>query len=291
MSTPEGAPNAGIEAPVCYRHPDRETYLRCTRCQRPICPDCMISASVGFQCPDCVREANKDAPAVRTPLGGRVTSGDALVTKALIAVNVAVFLLAQVGGNAFAARLYLVGRIYLRPLAAPEGVASGEFYRLLTAAFLHQQLLHLAFNMLALWFLGPGLESLLGRARFLALYLLCAVGGTTASYLFNPPLQGSLGASGAVFGLLGASILVARRLQTQVSPLLVLLGVNLALGFSLRAVDWKAHLGGLVTGLALGAAFAYAPRARRTLVQAGAGLLVLAALGALVAWRTVTLGG
>jgi len=291
MSTPEGAPRADTGTPpVCYRHADRETYLRCSRCERPICPDCMVSASVGFQCPECVRAASAGVRPARTAFGGRIGGGEALVTKGLIAANLVVFLLVRLGGDALVARLYLVGRAaYLRSLQHPAGVAAGEFYRLVTAAFLHLSVLHLAFNMMALWFLGPSLEQLLGRSRFLTLYLICAVGGTTASYLFNPPLQGSLGASGAIFGLLGAAIVAARRLQTQVRPLLVLLGINLALGFSLRDVDWKAHLGGLVTGLALGAAYAYAPRARRLVLHVGASVLVLVVLAALVAWRTAAL--
>jgi membrane associated rhomboid family serine protease len=277
-------------APRCYRHPDRETYVRCSRCDRPICPDCMISASVGYQCPECVREGNRGVRQPRTALGGALAGREAMVTKIIVAINVVVFGVQQLGGDPFVARFELIGdRPFDPALGEPVGVADGEYFRLLTAAFLHAGVLHLALNMIALLVLGPQLEALLGRVRFTALYLLAAVGGTAASYAFNLPQSASLGASGAIFGLFGALLVIARRLRLDVSFLLIVLGANLLLGFGSASIDWKAHLGGLAVGLVLGAAFAYAPPARRRLVAQGAclGVLLVVALG--VAARTVSL--
>jgi membrane associated rhomboid family serine protease len=276
-NTAGGPPSA---PPVCYRHSDRETYVRCSRCDRPICPDCMVSASVGFQCPECVREGNRDVRQGRTTFGGRVHGDTALVTKSLIAVNVVVFLLALAAGPPFVERFALVA---VDPLTG-DGVAQGGWYRLLTSAFLHQQLLHIGLNMFALWMFGPPLEALLGRARFLAVYLTSALAGAAVSYAFNPPRQGSLGASGAIFGLVGAVLVADRRMRANTPGLLIYLAVLLLPGFLIQGIDWRAHLGGLAAGLLLGLVFAYAPRANRTayhlvatgLVLAGAVLLVLA---------------
>jgi membrane associated rhomboid family serine protease len=280
------ADGAASAPPACYRHPDRETYVRCSRCDRPICPDCMVSASVGFQCPDCVREGNRTVRQARTAFGGRVHGDTALVTKGLIAINLAVFLLALVVGAPLARQLVLIA---VDPYDG-EGVAQGGWYRLLTSAFLHQQVLHLALNMFALWIFGPPLEASLGRARFLALYLLSAVAGSAASYAFNPPLQGSLGASGAIFGVVGAALVADRRTRSNRTGLLVYLAVLLLPGFLIPGIDWRAHVGGLIAGALLALVFAYAPRARRTVFQAAAAGAVLAAVVAVVALRTYQLG-
>ncbi len=233
--------------PVCYRHSERETYVRCSRCDRPICPDCMVTASVGFQCPECVREGHRGVRQGRTTFGGQVHGDTALVTKGLIAVNVAVFLLALAFGGSFVADWVLVA---VSPLGG-DGVAQGGWYRLLTSTFLHQQVLHIGLNMFALWMFGPPLEAVLGRARFLGVYLLSALAGSAASYAFNPPLQGSLGASGAIFGLVGAVLVADRRTR---------------------------------------ATYAYAPRANRTVYHLAATGIVLAVVVAMVAARTAQLG-
>jgi membrane associated rhomboid family serine protease len=278
-----GPPSA---PPVCYRHSDRETYVRCSRCDRPICPDCMISASVGFQCPECVREGNRDVRQARTTFGGRVHGDTALVTKSLIGVNVAMFLLALAGGQAFVRQLVLLA---VDPVGG-EGIAQGGWYRLLTSTFLHQQVLHIGLNMLALWLFGPPLEALLGRARFFGLYLLSGLAGSAVSYAFNPPFQGSLGASGAIFGLVGAALVADRRMRANVSGLLIYLVILLAPGFIIRGIDWRAHLGGLAAGLLLGLVFAYAPRANRTAYHVAAAGVVLVVAVVLVAARTSQLG-
>ena len=277
-------------APTCYRHPGRETHIRCTRCERPICPDCMISAAVGFQCPSCVREGGRTVREARTQVGGRIHRQSDVVTKTLIAVNFVVFVLANLGGRALQERLSLLGNAgFLASTRGPAGVAQGEWYRLITAAFLHVQIAHIALNMIALWLFGPQLEAILGRWRFLTLYLLSAVGGTVASYLFNPPTQQSLGASGAIFGLLGAVLVIANRLRFDARSVAILIALNLAFGFVIAGIDWKAHIGGLVTGAVVASVFAYAPKARRGQVQAAGSVAVLGAIIVLAVLRTAQL--
>jgi membrane associated rhomboid family serine protease len=282
-----GAGPPGAESapgpPVCFRHTDRETYVTCSRCERPICPDCMISASVGFQCPECVREGNKTIRPPRTALGGRVHADNGLVTQALIAINVVIFLLVQADPQGFLDRLVL--RAYTGDPSSP-GVAEGGWYRLFTAAFLHQQTLHILFNMIMLYMFGRPLEAYLGRARFLGLYFIAALGGSTASYLFNSPAVGSLGASGAVVGLVGALLVVERRMRSNTPGVLIYLAILLLPGLLVPGIDWRAHVGGLITGGLLGAVAVYAPAKHRNAVQFGTAIVVVIVLVALVAVRT-----
>lgn len=270
---------------VCYRHPGREAHIRCVRCERRICPDCMIPASVGFQCPECVRAGNKAVRQGRTVFGGRVTNDPGWVSKVLIGINVVMYVLQLALGNTFVHRLWLIRGPVVDPLLHEVvGVADGEYYRLLTSAFLHGGLIHLALNMYALYLFGPPVEAALGRVRFAALYLISALGGSAVSYAFALPAQPSLGASGAVFGLLGAFLVVNRRLGRDTSGVLVLLFINLAYGFLVPRIDWRAHVGGLIVGALCAAAIAYAPAkpaGRRTAVQV-AGLAGAAALVAVV---------
>ena len=275
---PGGARPAGPDAAVCYRHPDREAHVRCVRCDRRICPDCMIPASVGFQCPECVKEAGKGVRRATTVFGGRVSEDPGWVTKVLIAVNVVVFVLQQTV-TGFTARFVDSG----------TAVADGEYYRLLTSAFLHQNLLHIALNMYALYLFGPPLEAAFGRVRFAALYLLSALGGSAVSYAFGNPLGSSLGASGAVFGVLGAYLVVSKRLGRDATPVMALLAVNLVFGFLSPNIDWRAHIGGLVTGSLCAVAFAYAPAGRRTAVQVAGFVVVALMVLAVIVWRTADL--
>jgi membrane associated rhomboid family serine protease len=149
--------------------------------------------------------------------------------------------------------------------------------------------LHLLLNMYALWLFGPQLEATLGRVRFTALYVLSALGGSALSYAFSAPNQPSLGASGAVFGLLGAYLVVGRRLGRDTTPVMVLLVINLGYGFLVPRIDWRAHLGGLLVGALVALALAYAPRDRRTLVQVAGLVATFLAVAAVVAWRTAEL--
>ncbi|CAL9481612.1 Rhomboid protease GlpG [Streptomyces sp. enrichment culture] len=267
--------------PTCYRHPDRETGVRCTRCERPICPECMVDASVGFQCPECVRAGSgtghaPDASRPRTLAGGTVTADPRLVTKVLIGVNLALFLVQLSAGDRFTDRFTLLGQAYVPALDSVEGVAEGQWYRLVTAMFLHGSYLHVLFNMLSLWWIGGPLEAALGRARYLALYSLSGLAGSALTYLIAAPNQPSLGASGAIFGLFGATAVLMRRLNQDMRPVVALLVINLIFTFSPGFnIAWQAHIGGLVAGVAIGYGLVHAPRERRALVQYGTCALVL----------------
>lgn len=256
-------PEALPSTPVCPRHPDRESYVRCQRCERPVCPECQRPAAVGVQCVDCVREQSSGVRQARTTFGGRVAGDRPTVTLAFIGASVGMFLLQQLPA------LGVTGRFAFYPILAAD-----QPWRFLTAAFLHSPswFLHIAFNMYALWLLGPYLEALLGRLRFAALYLTSAIGGSVGYLLMADPLGRSwvtptVGASGAVFGLFGAIVVVNRRLGRQMNQILVVIAINGVIGFLVPGIAWQAHLGGLVTGAAVAAALAYAPRSRRDVVQ------------------------
>jgi membrane associated rhomboid family serine protease len=249
----------------------------------------MRSASVGFQCPECVSEGAKSVRVPRTAFGGRVSMDTSRITQVLIGLNVAVFLL----GSAVPNLDLRFGNLALAQdgLGGLIGVANGQYYRLITAAFLHAGLLHILFNMFALAQLGPILEPALGRARFLALYLLSALGGSTMSYWLSSPGQLGVGASGAIFGLFGAYYIVVRRLGGETGPIVVLLVINGVISLT-PGIDWRAHLGGLITGAVIAAAFAYLPRGPRQGVQHAAvvaGVAILLAVAVVV--RTTALTG
>lgn len=280
--------------PGCYRHPDRATGISCTRCERPICPECMVSASVGFQCPDCVRGGSGTGPAPeamrpRTITGGVVSNDPRLVTKILLGINVAVWVAVMVVGVRLVRDLDLFGRA-LTP-SGVEGVAEGQWYRLLTSAFLHEQPMHIAFNMLALWWLGGPLEAALGRVRYLTLYLLSGLGGSALAYLLAAPNQPSLGASGAVFGLLGATAVLMRRMQQDMRPVIILLVLNLIFTFTWADISWQAHVGGLVVGAAVAFGMVHAPREHRVAVQRVTCAAALLVIVAVVVLRTLQLTG
>ncbi|MER6075449.1 rhomboid family intramembrane serine protease [Streptomyces sp. NPDC001817] len=289
--------NAAHRVPVCYRHPDRETGVRCTRCERPICPECMVSASVGFQCPECVRggSGTGHAPTAsrpRTVAGGPVTADPRLLTKVLIGINLAVYLVQLAVGYSFTDHFELVGRVQFSQFGPVEGVAGGQYYRLLTAMFLHSptSYTHILFNMLSLWWIGGPLEAALGRARYLTLYFVSGLAGSALTYLLADPLQPSLGASGAIFGLFGATGVLMRRLNYDLRPLIALLVINLIITFMPGFhIAWQAHIGGLVAGVAVGYAMIHAPREKRTLVQYGACAVVLAVVVVLTLVRTAQL--
>lgn len=264
-------------APVCYRHPDRPTWIRCSRCDRPICPEDMIPAPVGFQCPECVAAAQAAVREPRTIFGGRLTTSNT-VTMTLIGISAAVFLVQfLVGVNSVA------GKWGMWPAAV---AVNSEWYRLLTSVFLHGSWLHLAFNMYVLFVLGPPLERLLGHTRFLALYLIAGLGGAVASFTFSSINTVSVGASGAIFGLMGALVVAGRHLRTDITQVLVLIGINVVIGFLAPGIDWRAHLGGLLVGGAVAFVFSKAPIGpRQTLVQVvGCAGIVLILAGAAL-WR------
>ncbi len=248
----------------------------------------MRSASVGYQCPTCVAEGAVTVRQARTTLGGRVAADPGRVTSTIIGINVAVFVLGLVLGERELQGRF--GNIAGGPGAF--GVADGEHYRLLTAAFLHGGVLHILLNMLALAQLGPVLEAALGRLRFVVLYGVSALGGSVLSYLLSDPLQLGVGASGAIFGLFGAYYVVERRFGRDTRSIATLLVINLVITFAVPIIDWRAHLGGLVTGAVLAAAFAYVPRGpQRGQLQALACVAVSLVLAAAVVARTSVLGG
>lgn len=290
MTSQPAQPSQPVAPPTCYRHPDRETWVRCQRCERPICPDCMRDAAVGFQCPDCVAEGNKEVRQARSTFGGGLVTKP-LVTYAIIGLIALLFIGQNVIGDSLTANLAM-------NVVAVAGL--GEYYRLLTSAFLHFGIIHILFNGYAIYAIGPYLERAFGHTRFAALYLLSALGGSVLSYWLDPLNVWSAGASGAVYGLFAAVFIVGRKLNMDVRGVVVLIVINLAITFlpmllpgSLLGVrlSWTAHVGGLVAGAAVSAALAYAPRERRTLVQALALVGMLAVLVLLVVTRTAQLVG
>nr|WP_318552254.1 rhomboid family intramembrane serine protease [Kitasatospora fiedleri] len=279
---PTSADGRGSGLPRCHRHPERETGVSCTRCGQPVCPECMVPASVGFQCPDCVRgEAGQQArQQPRTTAGALLTLGDgALVTKVLIGVNLLVFLLTEYVDRVWQFRLGMGSGAdaFGTRIGVAEG--PGQWYRLVSGMFVHAGVMHILMNMFSLWVLGPQLERVLGRWRFLALYLLSGVAGNAFGYLLDGADMFSVGASGAIFGLLGATAVLFRANRVPMQPVIALLVVNLVLTFTLNNIDWRAHLGGLVAGVAIGAGMMSAPRERRSLVQ---GLALAGAVAAIL---------
>ncbi|CAM5331690.1 Rhomboid family intramembrane serine protease OS=Streptomyces tendae OX=1932 GN=GUR47_20915 PE=3 SV=1 [Streptomyces tendae] len=282
--------------PVAIATPTAETGIRCTRCERPICTDCMVNASVGFHCPDCAagRTPGGGGPAPsasrpRTLAGGTVAADPHLVTKILIGINVAVFIAVQALPSSFLGDMVLIGRWPPAPFVPTEGVAEGEWYRLVTTMFTHEEIWHIGFNMISLWFLGGPLEAALGRARYLALYLVSGLAGSVLAYLLASPTTATLGASGAIFGLFGATAALVRRLNADMRPVVILLVISLIFTFTRSNISWQAHVGGLVAGAVIGYAMLHAPRERRTLVQYGTCALVLLVVVGLTLLRTVQL--
>jgi membrane associated rhomboid family serine protease len=240
----------------------------------------MRSASVGQQCVECVGEGARSTRQARTTFGGRPVAS-AVVTWTLVAINVAVFLVTWVRPG-IVNDLEMLGYAPYTQGGPPHGVAAGEWYRLITSAFLAPGLgslglMDILFNMWALVFVGPSLEGLLGRARFLAVYLLSALGGSVMYYFLAPPYAAAAGASGAIFGLFGAWFVVSRRLKLDTRPIVVLIAINLALSFFFHnTIAWQAHIGGLLTGALLTAAYVYAPRKNRAVIQVAATVVVAA---------------
>lgn len=261
---------------ACYRHPDRATALRCTRCERYICGDCMRSAAVGQHCVDCAQAGSP--PVRRAGSLVRAASGMPMVTYGLIALNVLAFL-GQQSSRELETQLVLW---------APA-VADGQLYRLLTSAFLHYGAMHLLLNMWALYVVGPQLEGLLGRVRFSALYLLSALGGSVAVYLLAPLNTATAGASGAIFGLFGATLVVGRRMRLDVGWVGAVIVVNLIFTFSIPQISWQGHIGGLITGLLVACLYVYPPRAIRDRLQFTSSIALLVLFAALIWWRTAEL--
>ena len=298
MSTPSSGPpgdqpGGPSDVPICPRHPGVVSYISCQRCGRPTCPDCQRPAAVGVQCVDCVREGSKSVPTPRTRFGAPVRTDDRpLVTWTLLGLSVVVYL-----GQ-------LANPVVTSTLAFRGVLGGSEPWRFLTSAFVHspQSLLHILFNMYILYAFGPLLEQALGRVKFLVTYLLCAIGGSVGVLLLATPNPGwftwVVGASGAIFGLLFLYVVLALRAGSVPTTLLVMIGINIALPIFVPGIAWQAHVGGAVTGAAIGGLLTLtsAPgrseqaRRRRRMIWPGiAGIAVL--LAAVAVWRILAVMG
>jgi membrane associated rhomboid family serine protease len=264
---------------TCYRHPGRETGVSCSNCARPICPDCMTVTSVGMRCPECARQTTK----VRTI---RSTANRGYrATQVLIAINLIVFL--AEGSGAFtltgqAGNSWLLNHGFLD---APYIRLSHEYWRLVTSGFLHLSIIHIASNMYVLYWVGRLLEPAIGRVRFVAIYLTGLLAGSLGVMIVSP-LNGGAGASGAIFGLMGAAFTEAhRRGADQVrNQLVILIAINLILTISIPGISIGAHVGGLIGGGLATLAFQQGDRLRSPVVGYGAclALAVIAVVAAIV---------
>ncbi len=270
----------------CFGHPDTPTRLHCTRCDKAICGRCAVSASVGQHCVWCVAEAKKSAPKVRSTM----QAGSPAVF-AIIGINVAMYLLET-----------FFPVVLQRFSEQPAAIANGEYWRLFTAMFLHAPLgarfgiFHILFNMYILRIYGPNVEEAFGKARFVGMYLIAGLGGGTLSYLLSNCAVSGVGASGAIFGVVGILLvyLYRRRTSSFVAAyqrsLMTFVGINLLFGFLVPGIDNYAHIGGLVAGMALGAGLDAGPagnvsRGREVMTILG----VLGIIGAVIIFRTATM--
>ncbi|MGW1343528.1 rhomboid family intramembrane serine protease [Kribbella sp. NPDC002412] len=237
---------------VCYRHPDRPAGVRCQRCDKPICPECMKSAAVGFQCPTCFADGVKSVPRTRTSLGGIQRGNPQVVTITILAINILVFIAVRAGS----ARI--VNDLVLVPV-----LVESEPWRLLTSAFTHLQIFHIFANLFMLYQVGPPLEQMLGRTRFIILYLLSALGGSVAVWMLAAPVSATLGASGAVLGLVGALLVISRARGMDVTWILGYVAVTAVISVLLPNISWQGHLGGFVVGAAVAWLFLQDTKRRR----------------------------
>ena len=273
---------------VCVRHPDRPTGLACSRCGRPACPQCLQPAAVGQHCVDCVRDGNKNVRTARTVAGAPMTrSAKTPLTFALIAINVVIFgitaaqsgdLMSNFRGSSLADAWALNSLL----------VADGDVWRLLSSGFIHIGPIHLLVNMFALYIIGRDVELVLGRSRYLAVYFLSLLGGSASVLLFENPLAATAGASGAVFGLLGAQAIILLRLKRSPTPVLIVIALNIFISISIPRISLWGHMGGLVAGAAATAGLVFLPNRNGAQPRAGISLAWLSvAAVALIALGTI----
>jgi membrane associated rhomboid family serine protease len=224
---------------ACYRHPNRETGVHCSNCGRPICPDCMTSTPVGMRCPECARQGRTRVRTMRS------ASDEPTLTYVLIGINVLVAIGSMLGGGAGTTSSSLTDDGGL----SQHFIADGEYYRLLTAGFLHAGLFHLATNMLSLWILGSMIEPALGKWRFGVIYLVSLLCGSFGALLLSPDAL-TVGASGAIFGLLASAAVLAwnRGFNLMESGLGIWIGLNLLITFTVPNISIGGHVGGLIGG-------------------------------------------
>jgi membrane associated rhomboid family serine protease len=263
-------------ANYCYRHPDRQSFVLCQRCGRTICPQCQTQAAVGVHCPECVKEGRANGPRRPSVLAGaaRATKGQPVVTWSIIGLCVLIYVLQLLPNSPVTAAL-----LYYPPYTYTEP------WRMVTALFVHSptSFLHILFNMYSLFVVGPIMERMVGRVRFLALYLLSGFGGSVAVLLLAPGTP-VVGASGAIFGLLGALFLIQRKLGGNSVQLLIVIGLNLVIGFIPGVnIAWQAHVGGLIVGGAVALLYLRTRRIDQRTVQ------IIAVTGVFVALVALTL--
>jgi membrane associated rhomboid family serine protease len=299
-----------LEVKHCYRHPMRETGVSCSNCGRPICHECMIPAPVGFRCPECVREQQTPGSRARVvtraqtrsrwSAGGVAGSGGLSATKVLVAINVVMFVIelatgasGMMGGGS-SQTLVNLGALY-----SPYVLLRHEYWRMFTCLFLHDGLLHIAFNMWALWVIGGFVEAALGRAKFLVVYFVSGFAGSVLVLVAAPVNTLVVGASGAIFGIVGALAVHAflnrgRDLQSRalLGNVVFLLVINLVFSFTAGFVSWQAHVGGLVVGglttFVLMRGGRRDPRGSFDAVDIAATVAIVAVLVAITWWRVTT---
>ena len=288
---------AGTGLPTCYRHPDRETGLSCSECGRPICTECMTPAAVGIRCPDHAgtRRAVKPPRVVRRPSRGATT---ALVTRSLIGANILIYLITVSQGagiNSPGGRLFdewlLTGSRFVDGGHIYNGVAQGDWWRLITAAFLHASVIHIGLNMYVLWIIGAPVEEYLGRARFLALYFVSGLAGSAGALVLTP-LSPTVGASGAIFGILGALLIIEWQTTGRLAGnAMTWIVINLALSFVISNISIGGHVGGLIGGILVTLAFANWGRGHASYGRVGAlgivGIVAVAVASVAVAYFKV----
>jgi membrane associated rhomboid family serine protease len=268
----------------CYRHPNREALVRCTRCDRPICPDCMREASVGFHCPEDVALARKTVRAPRTSVGAVLRNSPPYVTSTLIALNIAIYAITGSQSHDFGSPQAASSKLFYDWQLFPAYIKQHDaYYQLITSAFLHLNLLHIGSNMIALAVIGPPLERLLGPSRFTAVYFISALGGGAAVYIFGAAGGTTVGASGAIFGLFAACLIMVRRLGLNPQWLIGIIVLNFVFTFSVPDISHEGHVGGFIVGGIAAVAIGGIPRAGRaarriTTNQQAMGLIALTAV-------------
>lgn len=273
---PAGTPEQMPELPACARHPNRPTGLRCSRCDRPACPECLRPASVGQHCVDCVAEGRRTTRRPVT-ISGADANRQPFVVWTLVAANVAVFVVTVVQAQSLAN--LAPSSLYDDWVLTPVYARDGQWWQLVTAGFVHVNPIHILMNMVALYIIGRDLERVLGPLRFAAVYLLGVLGGDIAVFVFGQPDSPVAGASTGVFALMGGLLVVVYRLKLNPGQVIGLIVVNLVISVVIPGISLLGHVGGLVTGIAVTAGLIYAPADRRTMWQVGS---VVAAVVVLV---------
>lgn len=280
-----GAPGNEPTPPMarCVRHPDRPTALACTRCGRPACPECLQAAAVGQHCVDCVRAGNAGVRQARTATGASAGGMFGLVTYILMGLNVLVFAVTALQSrslldNNAGSSLFEAWALF------PPAVATGDVERLLGSGFLHFGPIHLLVNMFALYIIGRDVEAILGRARYVAVYAVSLLGGSASVMILEAPISITAGASGAIFGLLGAQAVILLKLKRSPAPVLVVIGLNVVISISIPGISLWGHMGGLVAGALATAGILFLPSSIGSSRSIGAPAVRRPNRGALIGW-------